>query len=303
MWNDPYPEWSGKWARDTDQLRVGTYIVWRRSHEGSTQPSELGDPAAGACGVFEGKGVPCIDQGSQIYVADFWAKLRYGPLYGETEFLKIGGQTFGGVPFPAKNKMRKADMTSGALRLGYFGTDRANHDLFRAILEVGHASGDDVLEDERFSQRPIHPDYNVGLILYEEILRELSARTYGPPFFSDENPEGATGLFSKGGVMNSNYINPRFHYQIPFGGFKLVGGVLFAWVDTLASTGTAMFFSDATDSSYLGTEFDLALKSDFAGHMNLSVETGYLRFGGALKSVYDKADGSFTLQSRLAFSW
>ena len=36
------------------------------------------------------------------------------------------------------------------------------------------ASGDEYLEDEHFKQRALHPDYNVGLILFEE--------------FCDENP-------------------------------------------------------------------------------------------------------------------
>ncbi|HLU64832.1 MAG TPA: hypothetical protein VKZ63_01065, partial [Kofleriaceae bacterium] len=139
--------------------------------------------------------------------------------------------------------------------------------------------------------------------LFEEVLRELSARTYGPPFFSAENPEGAVGLFSGGGVINSNYLFPKARYHLPWGDTTLVAGLLMAWVDTLATTGTAMFYADEVDSSYLGTELDLAFKARFHQHMDLSIETGYLWYGDALRSALPNADHSFSLQSRLAFIW
>lgn len=294
VWNDPFWDNGGPLARYTDELRVGAYGVLRTSKEGSTEPSAL-DPAA-TCGVFEGDPVPCVDTGSNVWILDLWYRLRYGPFYSEAEALKIGGTTFGGVPFPATNTKKRADITGGVLRLGYFGPD----DLWDGIAEVGHASGDNELEDDVFKQRALHPDYNVGLILYEEILRELSARTYGIPFFSAENPEGARGFFSNGGVINSNYAFFKAGSQLAVPQLRVVVGALFAWVDTLAQTGTAMFYEGA-GGSYLGTEVDAALKAEFSGRMNFSLETGYLRFGGALRAVYPNADDSFTLQSRLAF--
>jgi hypothetical protein len=298
VWNDPYWKPGGPLARHTDELRVGAYGVLRLAEEGSTEPTAL-DPAD-SCGVFEGEPVPCVDTGSTVWIADLWYRLRYGPFYSEGEVLRIGGTTFGGVPFPATNTKKRASITGGVLRFGFFGTDYDDNDLWDATLEVGHASGDDQLEDEKFKQRPLHPDYNVGLILYEEILRELSARTYGIPFFSTENPEGATGFFSNGGVINSNYLFLKGGYHLPLPRTRLVGGLLLAWVDTLAQTGVAMFY-EGEGGSYLGTELDLALKTSFSGNMDLSIETGYLRFGSALRAVYPNAEQSFTLQSRLAF--
>jgi hypothetical protein len=301
VYNDPHWDPGGPLARYTDELRVGAYGVLRDAERGSTEPSDpdLGDPNA-VCGMIDGEAVPCDDTGSKVWIADLWYKIRYGPLYSEGELIKIGGETFGGVPFPATNELKKIDITGGVLRLGYFGTDATNQDLWNVLLEGGHASGDDVLEDGEFKQRALHPDYNVGLILYEEILRELSARTYGIPFFSDENPEGAKGFFSNGGVINSNYLLLKGGYHIPFAdqAFRLVGQVLTAWVDETAS-GVAMFDSD--DGTHLGTEVDVALKARFAGKMRLSVEGGYLRFGEALRSVFPNAKSSFSLQSRLAF--
>jgi len=293
IWNDP--EWNK--TRITDELRLGAYVVNRRSREGSTQPSDL-DPNEN-CGEFEGQIIPCVDTGSSVWIADLWWRLRLGPWYTEGEMVKIFGKTFGGVPFPTKNRKKKADIFGGVARAGYM-TPR-----WDAVLEVGHASGDDELEDESFKQRALNPDYNVGLILFEETLRELSARTFGPPFFSSENPEGATGLMSKGGVINANYIYPKGRYLLPFGGFEVVGALLFAWVDTLAKTGTALFYADENpNSNYLGTEIDMSLRTSFAqGHMLFAIQGGVLFFGDVLKSRLPDADSSYTIQTRLAFVW
>jgi hypothetical protein len=74
-----------------------------------------------------------------------------------------------------------------------------------------------------------------------------------------------------------------------------------AWVDKLARTGTAMFYEDEAASSKLGTELDVALKTHFNGHMDLSIEGGWLWYGDALKSALPNADHSFSIQTRLAF--
>lgn len=292
IWNDP--DWDQ--VRYTDELRVGTYIVVRTAKEGSTNPSAI--VPGETCGTFEGQPVPCDDTGSLVAIFDLWWKLRYGPWYTEGEGYWIQGTTFGGVPFPVRNEKKKAIINAGVARFGYL-TDK-----WDAILEVGHASGDDDLGDEKFKQRGIHPDYNVGLILFEETLRELTARTYGPPFISAENPDGARGFFSNGGVINANYINPKGHFRIKALSAEVYGGLVLAWVDTLAVNGAATFYEGEVDGKYLGTEIDLGARTTFAGgHMRFALETGYLHYGGALKSVLPNADGSFTLQSSLSFVW
>src|SRR5690606_16382837 len=115
VWNDPYWQPGGRLARDTDELRIGFYGVLRSAEEGSTFPSGI-DPTD-TCGAFEGETVPCRDTGSQVWIADFWYRLRYGPFYSEAEALKIGGTTFGGVPFPFKNVKKRADITGAVARV------------------------------------------------------------------------------------------------------------------------------------------------------------------------------------------
>ncbi len=287
VYNDPYANFGGSLSRDTDELRIGTYFVWRHAERGSTNPSELDRVSD--------------DKGSDVFIADFWARFRYGPLYAETEVVAIKGDTFGGIPFPSKNQSKEANINGGVLRLGYFAVNDKDEPRFEAILEVGHASGDEDIADEEFKQRSLHPDFNVGLILFEETLRELSARTYGPNFASAENPDGAVGFFSNGGVINSNYIHPKFRYHVT-PKLTVVSSVLMAWVDTMAIGGPAMFYDDES-GPYLGTEVDLAIKAKFSGVMQFSLETGYLHFGEALNTALPNADGSFTLQSSIAFLW
>ena len=290
LWNDP----DLNILSDKDELRAGVYAVLRDANESSTEPTLL-DPSAN-CGEFEGAIQPCVDTGSKIYIFDVWYRLRLGPYYTEAEALTIRGKSFGGIPFPSASRKRKAAINSGVFRAGYL------TDMWDGVFEVGHASGDDRLEDETFKQRPMHADYNVGLILYEEVLRELSSRAYGPPFFSEANPNGAVGFFSNGGVINSTYVHPKGRFRLPVGQgseLELVGALLLAWVDELAD-GVGMFGPD--DGTFLGTEVDVAVKAHFHDKkMIFSLESGMLFFGEALKSVYPNANNSFTLQSRVAF--
>lgn len=297
-------------VRYTDELRFGTYWVFRTQGESSTNPSEL-DPDE-----FCGEGVRCEDTGAFIWIGDIWWRVRYGSLYTEGEIYHIGGEAFGGIPFPAPNEPKEANITGGVARFGWL------TDMYDGMLELGYSGGDDVLEDKEFTQRAINPDFNVSLILFEEIIRELSARTFGPPFFSDENPEGAKGLMSNGGVVNARYGSLRGRYRPGLAGLTLVGQVLAAWVDTPADTGTAMFYkyrdnpadplNPIENSTFLGWEVDLAVKSNFAGdHMDFSLEAGYLNFGGALRTAFSpdgdpdnaRATSSFSLQTRVAFLW
>jgi hypothetical protein len=303
VWNDP--DWDKKSFQD--ELRLGLYGVLRAAKESSTNPSILTDPNA-TCGTFEGEPYKCKDTGSKVWILDLWWRIRYGKLFTEGEGYYIGGKTFGGVPFPGANLLKKAGINAGVARVGWL-TNK-----WDAMLEIGHASGDDVLYDENFKQRAMHPDFNVGLILFEETLRELTARTYGIPFFSSQNPQGAMGFFSNGGVINANYAFPKFKWRpTPVARTELVAGLLAAWVDTLGKEPPAMFLACSgpggacdegeTDSKFLGWELDLAARAYFAGNMRFSLEAGYLRFGDALKSRLPNADGSFTLQSSIAFVW
>ena len=118
------------------------------------------------------------------------------------------------------------------------------------------------------------------------------------PFLSNENPNGAQGFFSQGGVINSNYLYPRGHFRLPIRNLVATGAVLFAWQDK-----QSLAIAPFAGSGMLGTEIDAGLKASFAGSMTFSLETGYLFYGDALKEYLTNANGSFSLQTRVAFVW
>jgi hypothetical protein len=266
---------------DRDSLAVGAYVVVRTQRR--SRREEIKDEQGNVIGTRY------VGEGSLIPVVDFWAKLRLGPIELETEWLAILGRTDGGVPIGAGDLLKKkARIVAGAARLSYLGR------RMDGVLEVGHASGDDDLADETFSQRPSHPDYGVGLLLYREVLRERTARTLGRTL--------SPGLQSNGGVVNSTYFFPRIRYR-PWPFFEGIFGVLLAWVDE--PTVQAQLF-DPDRGRFLGAEFDLSLRATWAEkHLFFSLETGYLIFGDALKDEYLARGtvGAFTLQSRLYFQF
>jgi hypothetical protein len=315
------PDWDK--VRYTDELKFGTYWVLRTQDEAFTEPS-AGPPdyidSMGKCRTIKGNNPVTPDQcvtadtGSLVYIADFWYRIRYGLWYSEAEAIHIGGSSTGGVPFPAANQKKVADIDSGVVRFGYMA------DRLDGIVELGYASGDEDVTNKTFKQRAMHPDYHVGLILFPEIIRERSARTFGPPFFSKANPNGAVGLFSMGGVINAKYLQPKVRWRPDtfLGNVEVVGAILFAWLDKWADVSPGIFpcptmkldaMGKCTASDYLGTEVDVAVKSRFADeHMDFSLEAGYLIFGDALKTasvtgleIPNAPNGAFTIQARIAY--
>ncbi len=195
------------------------------------------------------------------------------------------------------------------LRL-YGGVGRTGYvsPMLDAIFEVGWASGTTDLLGTTFTQRPLHPDYGVGLILYRQVLRERSWQVY--------SAFNARGFSSQGGVIDSTYIFPRVRFRPPVAklkGLELIVGVLAAWADKRDDVLFGATFPDGRPrGKYLGTEIDAALRYSFyKDHIRLVLEGGYLWFGEQLRKVDPstgepylgdyRARGSWTLQSRLAF--
>ena len=75
--------------------------------------------------------------------------------------------------------------------------------------------------DKDFTGRAIHPDFNVGLLFYDEIMSRVTAATWG---------DSAAGLWSKGGVYNSKYIFPSVTFE-PLTDLTVNLAYLRAWPD------------------------------------------------------------------------
>ena len=275
-----------KLVRPDDQLTVGTYIVLRkqpRSFSKVAQPDDV------------------TDTGTFVGIYDGYVKARVTRAYAEGEFLAIVGDTTGGVPLPPNSK-KDVRLYGGVGRAGYVSP------MLDAILEAGWASGTSDLLGERFTQRPLHPDYGVGLILFRQVLRERSYQVY--------SAFNARGFSSQGGVIDSTYIFPRVRFRPPvkaLKGLELIAGVLAAWADKRDEVLFSATSPDGrTRGKYLGTEIDAALKYSFyEDHIRFSFEGGYLFFGDQLRAVDPAtghpyvgdywARGSWSLQSRIAY--
>lgn len=242
---------------------------------------------------------------SNILISDIYFKARYRGLYAEFEGLNIRGQT-NAIVLPgaydpygelANPLQKQADIWGYVGRLGY---ERSN---FLGYLEHGYASGDDYTADDKFTGRPLSPEYNVGLLLYEEILARVTAATW---------TQGASGLWSNGGVYNSRYLFPTVIYK-PFDGTEIIGAWLVAWPDM--PDGSRILCAEGDDvecaeykatASTLGWEADLAIKQRWRKHLLFSLETGYARTTDRIPvevADLNPKGRFFTLQSRIAYEF
>ena len=271
-----------KWHpwRISDQLKVGTYIVFRSADKSFTVPI----PTANM--------LPAPDNGAFAGIYDGYYKLRLGPWYSEAEGYLISGHASGAIPLgcplgaPAPGQAPSCEKNAtiiGAVWRGGWMTSALD-----AIFEFGYSSGDDNLDDLDFKQRPLHPDYKVGLLLYPEVMRQRTLDVYAK-FFGN-------ALQSLGGVIDSYYLFPRVRYRPPIlPGLEGIAGLVVAWRD---QADDQLFLRSR--GSLMGVEFDAGVRYSWAeDHLSFKLEGGVLFFGDALADY--RSSAASTVQSRLAF--
>lgn len=288
------PSW---WADNDDDVYEVVYVLIYRGEE--LDKFGGGNLTAGVYAVNRIQ----RESNSKLWIADAYVKAEVKGVYAEFEGLTIQGRTSSialpGTFDPSGQTddplAKTADIWGYSARLGYV------QPSWKAILETGMASGDANIIDENFTARGLHPDHNVGLILYEQVLAQVTRDGFG---------EAGQALWSNGGVWNSHYIFPTATYEL-MDNWNLVGGFLVAlpqspdgaFFQCLPGEGCAQ--SDAT-SNILGWEADLALKIRWHKHMLFSLETGYAHATDriALATRGLPADGNFfTVQSRIAYQF
>lgn len=248
---------------------------------------------------------------SKVWIYDAYARfLAYG-IYAEGEVLNIRGQSAaialpGTVNYDPDSPplLKDVDIWGYVSRLGY-----RYSDLAAITLEHGYASGDANVADELFTGRPLHPDYNVGLLLYDEILSRVTAYTW---------TETADGLWSNGGVYNSRYLFPTAEVHFLDNNWSFLSGFLVAWPDRPDGSRILCAEGDEVDgepldcalyeatASTLGWEVDAAIKGRFHEHMLFSLEAGYAKVTDRIPvaNIGLNPDAAFfTLQSRLAYEF
>jgi hypothetical protein len=287
-WNDP----KINPLRTTDELQIGAIGVYRYQNNTS----------------------------SDIFIPDLFVKSRLSPfgnrapqLVFNGELQTIQGSSQGlaiGQDFIEENGVstgRTANTVDANVWGAVVQAGLAMDKKWQGMIEWGYSTGDANLffrSDRRFDQRPLHPDYHVGLLLYQVALAVQTADTL---------PSRA--LWSRGGVWNSMYWFPQFRYQL-INGVEAVGAFLLAWADTLneafpaaaakreaARPGdpNATVCSPFDPDCFLGWELDLALKVSWGENdiLRWSTEFGIMNAGGPLAPELQN-DMLWTLQTRIA---
>lgn len=300
---------SDSWWVDTqDDVWEMIYVIIYRGEGVQLGKSLQGDITAGVYAVNRVQ----AETDSNVLIVDGYAKAEIAGVYFEGEVLHIGGHskaiTLPGVISydPSIDPLEKnVDIWGYVVRGGY------QNEVFTGYLEHGYASGDDAAADENFTGRALAPDYNVGLILYEEILARVTATTWS---------EDAQGLWSNGGVYNSRYLYPTVKYR-PLPNWEVIGAFLAAFPDKpdgsriLCTEGDKLECAQYNSTSkMIGWEADLAVKHKFHDHINFTMEAGYAHVTDRLPlkttglAYQTKDDGSiygsyFTFQSRIAYEF
>lgn len=116
----------------------------------------------------------------------------------------------------------------GALLRLRYDNDRAR---VSAKLEAGFASGDNDSRDDVVRTFSFHTDANVGMLLFDELLPLISARSVdraADPGLVNTPPPGARYTVNQGAVSNAVYLNPVLRYR-PLPDLDLRFGWLTAW--------------------------------------------------------------------------
>ena len=216
-----------------------------------------------------------------------WATVRF-----EAEFARIFGET--NAVRDIYDGSRVIDQYGNAFELGVdFGEARR----VGLLLQGGGATGDDRSLDGRITSFKFDPEYNVGFILFEEVMAWQSAATArkvaDPDTFGRAAP-GARFLPTEGAVTNAHYLMPTIRYN-PVKPVEVKLGVLLAQAvrplddafQTNALHGGVRHttLGSTTDSLDLGTEIDIGARYTWERRrgMDLSADLQLGRFlpGGA----------------------
>lgn len=188
------------------------------------------------------------------------------------------------------------------------------------IVEGGGASGDANLFDRHARIFTFDPDYNAGLIAYEEVMAGLtagSAERISNPEILGVPPPGIEALATGGGISNSYYLNASLVWE-PVKHSTLKAGFLDVWlvaplIDPYLSTENGGVdvnsFGTINPRKHFGYEFDGSAEYSFLlsnqFKLKLAVEGGMFFKGSALSSSgsFSFPENIYKVQLKLFLEW
>lgn len=232
-----------------------------------------------------------------------YGSIEVAAIFGSTSFLRGAYQDNVDPTAPrADEKIRSfgGAFVLGAVRVAGEGDERWGQ--IAGEVEVGYASGDADPYDGVTKRFTFDENHNVGLVLFNHVLRWKTARAatlaQDPAIVARAAP-GIELLPSNGSVFGAQYINPRFVFR-PRRFLDLKGGVVIAqttadFVDPFhaGALGSARNYDGGRpDAHDLGVELDLGaavrLKLDPSSTIQAGFEGGVLFPGHA----FDDAAGN-----------
>lgn len=286
------------WADQNDDVMQMVYVAAYRG-EGVDYLGGNGDLTLGTYVVNRSQ----RETDSNVWIVDGYFAAFLHRITLETEVISITGRTRA-LPLPDASAddplAKQASIEGYAAKAGYSPGPLA------LMVETGFASGDDDVLDGAFTGRSLHPDHNVGLLLYEQVLAQVTASV---------RTTSARGLWSNGGVYSSRYVFPTVTVE-PIEDTQLVVGGVVAWPNAPDGAVIRCRASDAGDcdtppasqatADTLGWEIDAAIKHRWARHLLVSLEGGVAHATDRLplESAGLNPKGNFvTVQSRIAWEF
>lgn len=286
------------WVDQNDDVVQMVYVV-AYTGEDIDYLGGTGDLTAGVWAVHRTQ----KETESNVLITDFYFKSHVHSVLLEGELIRIAGTTRaialpGSINDDGDPLLKKAGIMGYAARAGYV------RPSWKVQFEHGFASGDDRVADGDFSGRPLSPDHNVGLLLYEEVISRVTAQLW---------TDSADGLWSKGGVYNSRYVFPTVHVS-PIEDWELLAGFVAAWPHKPDGAIIGCRSDDAVEcatpasqqptADMLGWEIDVGVKHELHEHLLFSLEGGMARATDRLPLAaagLDPEGKFFTVQSRIAW--
>ncbi len=170
---------------------------------------------------------------------------------------------------------------------------------YKLDLELGYASGDSDPYDDVAGTFFFDPDFNVGLILFDEILPAITANAV----FNASSPshvaiaaKGLDLLPTGGRVSNTWYVFPTLTLKpVDFGRFMI--GVLWAWSDarlfdpyqSVRNGITTSPYGKVMPDRFMGSEIDISYthwwRFGYGLRLELGVQAGMFFPGAAFESA------------------
>lgn len=236
-----------------------------------------------------------------------------GPI-GALELIYVAGKT---------DRVITADHLDG-LNVSAFGAvARAGWQFafwgLRSELEVGYASGDPDPHDSTVTSFSFDPDYKVGLVLFDSVMRgmtAMAAEQAADPNRVGQALPGTDQLASRGRVTNALYVFPQVRLQ-PIEQLHIMAAFLYAWSAVEFSQSYQTFdnggvptnaYGLANAGRKLGWEIDLGLDWDQPLFSNLHLVAGLQAGWFFPGSAFERPDGTrpgtvARLLSRVALTW